>query len=102
MEDHEIAEADRFVIESEASISATDSATFVGENSENSGLTDVNEIFSLNPAQTPETQEAAADGLAPSPAEPGGKFKRKKRPADKPVLAMKPGEIGRASCRERV
>ena len=93
MEDPELAEAARFVMESAASDSATDSATFVSENSENSGLTDVNEIFSLDPAQTPETQEAAADGLAPSPAEPGGKFKRKKRPADKPVLAMKPGEV---------
>src|SRR3989449_7611693 len=93
MEDPELAGAARFVMESAASDSATDSATFVGENSENSGLTDVNEIFSLDPAQAPETQEAAADGLAPSPAEPGGKFKRKKKPADKPVLAMKPGEV---------
>src|SRR5258707_13568474 len=38
-------------------------------------------------------QEASADGSAPSPAEPGGKFKRKKKQADKPVLAMKPGEV---------
>src|SRR6267154_2504038 len=93
MEDPELAEAARFVMESAASDSATDSATFVSENSENSSLTDVTEILSLDPAQTPETQEAAADGLAPSPAEPGGKFKRKKKPADKPVLAMKPGEV---------
>src|SRR5882757_5518129 len=93
MEDPELAEAARFVMESAASDSATDSATLVSENGENSSLTDVTEILSLDPAQTPETQEAAADGLAPSPAEPGGKFKRKKKPADKPVLAMKPGEV---------
>jgi chromosome segregation protein len=47
----------------------------------------------LDAPQTPETQEAAADGSVPSPAEPGGKFKRKKKSADKPVLAMKPGEV---------
>jgi len=93
MEDPELAEGAGFGMESAASDSATDSATFVIENSENSSLTDVTEILSLDPAQTPETQEAAADGLAPSPAEPGGKFKRKKKPADKPVLAMKPGEV---------
>ena len=93
MEDPELAEAARFVMESAASDSAADSATLVSQNSENSGLTDVTEIFSLDAAQTPETQEAAADGSAPSPAELGGRFKRKKRPADKPVLAMKPGEV---------
>src|SRR5467141_2911256 len=93
MEDPELAEAARFVMESAASDSATDSATFVSENSENSDLTDVTEIFSLDAEQTTETQAAADDGLAPSPADPGGKFKRKKRPVDKPVLAMKPGEV---------
>src|SRR5882762_3310192 len=93
MEDPELADAARFVMESAASDSATDSTTLVTENSEDSGLTDVTEILSLDPAQAPETQEAAADGSAPSPAEPGGKFKRKKRTADKPVLAMKPGEV---------
>src|SRR6267378_866702 len=93
MEDPELAEAARFVMESAASDSATDSTTFVTGNSEGSGLRDVTEILSLDPAQAPETQEAAADGSAPSPAESGGKFKRKKRTADKPVLAMKPGEV---------
>jgi len=93
MEDPELADAARFVMESAASDSATDSTTLVTENSEDSGLTDVTEILSLDPAQAPETQEAAADGSAPSPAESGGKFKRKKRTADKPVLAMKPGEV---------
>src|SRR6202045_3971186 len=93
MEDPELAEAARFVMESAASDSATNSATLLTETSENPALTDVTEILSLDPAQAPETPEAAADGSAPSPAEPGGKFKRKKKSADKPVLAMKPGEV---------
>jgi chromosome segregation protein len=92
LEDPELAEAARFVLEG-ASDSATDSASLVIENSEDSGLTDTTEILSLDPAQPPETQEAAADGSAPSPAEPGGKFKRKKKTAEKPALAMKPGEV---------
>src|SRR5467141_814430 len=93
MEDPELAEAARFVIESAASDSATHSSTLLIETSENSALTDGSEILSLDPAQTPETQEAATDGSAPSPAEPGGKFKRKKKSLDKLVLAMKPGEV---------
>src|SRR5207253_8526150 len=93
MEDPELAEAARFVMESAAADSSTDSASTVNENSENSGLTDLAENLSLDPAQAPETQEAAADGPALSPAEPGGKFKRKKKQAAKPVLATKPGEV---------
>jgi chromosome segregation protein len=93
MEDPELAEAARFVLESAVSDSATDSASLVTESSENSGFTDATEILSLDPAQAPDTQEAAADGSVPSPAEPGGKFKRKKKPAEKPVLAVKPGEV---------
>src|SRR5438128_4308361 len=93
MEDPELAEAARFVMESAASDSATDSATATNESGENSGLTDKAKTLSLDPAQAPETQEAAADGSALSPAEPGGKFKRKKKQADKPVLATKPGEV---------
>src|SRR5437762_7670346 len=93
MEDPDLAEAARFVMESAASDSSTDSASTVNENSENSGLTDLAQHLSHDPAQTPETQEAAADGSALSTAEPGGKFKRKKKQADKPVLATKPGEV---------
>src|SRR5712691_9955721 len=94
MEDPELAEAARFVMESAASDSAMDSPALVSENSEISGLTDTpTEILSLDRAQSPETKEAAADCTATSPAEPGGKFKRKKRSADKPVLAAKPGEV---------
>ena len=94
MEDAELAEAARFVMESATSDSATDSEALLNENPETSGLTDTTtEILSLDPAQAPETEEAVADGSAPSPAEPGGKFKRKKKQPDKPVLAMKPGEV---------
>jgi chromosome segregation protein len=94
MEDPELAEAARFVMESAASDSASDSAALLSENAETAGLTDsTTEILSLDPAQPPETQEAAADVSALSPAETGGKFKRKKKSADKPVLAMKPGEV---------
>jgi len=90
MEDPELAEAARFVMESAAS----DAAAVVTEGDETSGLTDTStEILSLDPAPAPETQEDAADGSVPSPAEPGGKFRRKKKQADKPVLATKPGEV---------
>ncbi len=93
MEDPELAEAARFVMESAESDPAMDSAAPDAEDSQQSGLTGTTtEILSLDPAQSPETQEAAADGSAPPPAELG-KFKRKKKQADKPVLAMKPGEV---------
>src|SRR5712692_9865551 len=93
MEDPELAEAARFVMEGAASGSATDSTARATENSETSGLSDTAEILSLHPAQTPDTRDAAADGSAPSPAEPDGKFKPKKKHADKLFLAMKPGEV---------
>jgi chromosome segregation protein len=94
MEDPELAEAARFVMESAASDPLMDSTAPDAENNEQSNLTGTTtEILSLGPAQSPETQEAAADGSALSPAEPGGQFKRKKKQADKPVLAMKPGEV---------
>ena len=93
MEDAELAEAARFVMESAAADSAAEAAGLVTESNETSGLTDTTEILSLDPAQAPEAEDAATDGSAPSPAELGGKFKRKKKSADKPVLAMKPGEV---------
>ena len=93
MEDPDLAEAARFVMESAASDSALDSASLVNENIATSSLTDTTETLSLDPAQPPEMQQAAADGSAPSAAEPGGKFKRKKKQADKPILATKPGEV---------
>src|SRR6267142_2079792 len=91
MEDPELAEAARFVLENAVSESATDSVPFVAENS--AASTEATEILSLDPARAPETQELATEGSADIPAEPEGKFKKKKKAADKPVLAMKPGEV---------
>jgi len=94
MEDPELAEAARFVMESLPTDFATDSAALLAENNETSGVTEArNEILSLDPAQPSETQEAASDGSTSVLAEPGGKFKRKKKQADNPILAMKPGEV---------
>jgi chromosome segregation protein len=92
MEDPELAEAARFVVESAASDSAQDSTSPVSESAETSSLTyTAAETLSLDPAQFPEAQqEVAADSSALSAAEPGGKFKRKKKVA---VLATKPGEV---------
>jgi len=91
MEDPELAEAARFVLENAASDSATDSVPFVAENSAASA--EATEILSLDPGRAPETQELTTEGSADIPAEPEGRFKRKKKAADKPVLAMKPGEV---------
>src|SRR5439155_188624 len=77
MEDPELAEAARFVMESAASDSAT---TPVTENSENSGSTDATEILSLDSAQTSETAEEAA-GVT--------KFKTKKRLAEAKLESSK-------------
>src|SRR5258708_5823211 len=92
MEDPELAEAARFVMGS--AVSDTDSEALANASNETSGLTDTTTvILSLDLAQAPGMQEATADGSALSTAKPGGKFKRKKKQADKPVLATKPGEV---------
>jgi chromosome segregation protein len=93
MEDPELAEAARFVMESAAADSATDASPLLVENSEPSAPADNVEILSLDPAQAPESQETFVEDSVENPAELGGKFKRKKKSADKPVLAMKPGEV---------
>jgi chromosome segregation protein len=89
MEDAELAEAARFVMEAVAT-EAADSNTEVTESTES---TETIEILSLDPVQALESPEVAANGFVELPAEPGGNFKRKKKSADKPVLAMKPGEV---------
>jgi len=91
MEDPELAEAACFVMENAVSDSATDSVPFVAENC--AASTEATEILSLDPVPAPETQELITEGLADIPAEADGKFKKKKKAADKPVLAMKPGEV---------
>jgi chromosome segregation protein len=89
MEDAELAEAARFVMEAVA----TEAAESNTEGTESTESTETIEILSLDLAQAPESPEVAADGFVEIPAEPGGKFKRKKKSADNPVLAMKPGEV---------
>jgi chromosome segregation protein len=91
MEDPELAEAARFVMENAASDSVADSAPFAAEN--NASSAETAEILSLDPAPTSEAQELSTEGSADIPGEPEGKFRKKKKAADKPVLAMKPGEV---------
>ena len=92
MEDPELAEAARFVMES-AATEAAEKTEFNTEITESTEFTEKNEILALDPAQAPEVPEVAADGGCEVSAEPVGRFKRKKKSADKPVLAMKPGEV---------
>lgn len=111
MEDAELAEAARFVMES-AAIEATDDSRINTEDTESTegrGSTEITEkyeILLLDPAQAPDDAQSRQDGaqcIAPLQgagqasaaelAEFGGKFKRKKRSADKPVLTSKPGEV---------
>jgi chromosome segregation protein len=86
MEDPELAEAARFVMESAAADAAAADEQLIES-------TETSEILSLDPALAPESLEASVEGSAETPADLGGKFKRKKKSADKPVLAMKPGEV---------
>src|SRR5450432_1657992 len=55
------------------------------------------EIISLVPAQSSEldgvSQETATQSEMETPAEPEERFKRRRKVADKPVLATKPGEV---------
>jgi chromosome segregation protein len=98
MEDPELAEAARFVIEG---AQAESGAAAADEAADQAGTIASTEIIESNlenfsstvPAQAPESQEAATEGSVEVAAESGGKFKRKKKSSDKPVLATKPGEV---------
>ncbi len=93
MEDPELAEAARFVMESAAvEEEKGDINTEATENTEKTEETEI-EILTPNPGQASESREGGDEGSALSPAETGGQFKRKKRGGDKPVLATKPGEV---------
>src|ERR1700674_3367614 len=92
VEEPELAEAASFVMES-AATEAAEKTEFNTEITESTEFTEKNEILALDPAQAPEVPEVAADGGCEVSAEPVGRFKRKKKSADKPVLAMKPGEV---------
>ncbi|HEX4544771.1 MAG TPA: chromosome segregation protein SMC [Candidatus Acidoferrum sp.] len=92
MEDPELAEAARFVMES-ATTETAESSRINADGAEGTEFAGNTEILSLDTARAPERQEAATDGSAPSPAEPSGNLKWKKKSADKPVLATRPGEV---------
>ena len=90
MEDPELAEAARFVMESAATAAAS-SDTEVTESTESAEKT---EILPLDPAPAPESQQDFVEAHQAAPElEPEFKGKRRKKTADKPVLATKPGEV---------
>jgi chromosome segregation protein len=107
MEDPELAEAARFVMESAEIEAAQLSASqpLVEGSSVTADSSVTTEILSLDPAQAPDAPQelnldiVGAQHVAPQPddqlsASPDfPKGKRKKKSADKPVLATKPGEV---------
>jgi chromosome segregation protein len=103
MEDPELAEAARFVLEgSSTETDGTDSVATPSVESNVAANADSNtQIVSLDPATDPESQQQAADGQDSAPptdeASAGTpeflKGKRRKKALDKPVLAAKPGEV---------
>jgi chromosome segregation protein len=104
MEDPELAEAARFVMESaEENPNAEAQSTQSNTETKEIHATDSNanaEILALDPAQAPASNEATAEspagesqGEVEVPFEPESRSKRKKKAADKPVLATKPGEV---------
>jgi chromosome segregation protein len=110
MEDPELAEAARFVLETADIQSQAASAPADGgeasELSHNGDIPDAalasddpnynTEIHSLVPAQSPEQLEGTSDHKTHAPAMPPmaeDRFKRRKKSADKPVLATRPGEV---------
>jgi chromosome segregation protein len=93
MEDPELAEAARFVIEGQSEESAAETPHAV------SGA-EKNEMEGSVPAQTPEgqselagEQNTASQGDTPPPTESAFIQGKRKKKADKPILAAKPGEV---------
>ncbi len=84
MEDAELAEAARFVLESQAQ--EGEAAAALGE--ESAMTADVTVAESAEPVV-----ETGPEAGAEAPAGEAGKFKRRKRGADKPALVGKPGEV---------
>ena len=106
MEDPELAEAARFVLESAEAQASTETATALGAESatttdEATRSSDSNlQVLSLDPATAPGSKtpvlEATQDPSSPpeeSALPESLKGKRRKRGGDKPVLATKPGEV---------
>jgi chromosome segregation protein len=100
MEDPELAEAARFVLEGAQIEAAAEVAT--SPQNDLAATADPNvQIFSLDPAPAPESQQEAAGAQeSSSQADEASsslpeflKGKRRKKGGDKPVLATKPGEV---------
>jgi chromosome segregation protein len=102
MEDPELAEAARFVLEGASLESAADTSAASNTEIDTVPITDQNvQILSLDPAPVPESQQDVAGSFDPGPQPDEAaastpeflKGKRRKKSADKPVLATKPGEV---------
>ncbi|HMD10554.1 MAG TPA: chromosome segregation protein SMC [Candidatus Acidoferrum sp.] len=104
MEDAELAEAARFVLES-AMIEGADEGSAIVSSATNGNAAPADhsniQILSLDPATAPESQQEVigSSDTASQPDEPAAitpeflKGKRRKKGGDKPVLATKPGEV---------
>src|SRR5208282_1226121 len=103
MEDAELAEAARFVLENAAAEAVADASASLASESDAPTASDPNvQILSLDPAPAlePQLQDAdASQDSAPQLDEASAtvpeflKGKRRKKGGDKPVLATKPGEV---------
>ncbi|HXM92354.1 MAG TPA: AAA family ATPase, partial [Candidatus Dormibacteraeota bacterium] len=107
MEDPELAEAARFVLETADIQSQAPATPAEGANASQPAhnadghdaalaADDPNyntEIHSLVPAQSLEHPEGTPEDKVEAPAMPEDRFKRRKKAADKPVLATRPGEV---------
>jgi chromosome segregation protein len=101
LEDPELAEAARFVLEGAAAAEANDAASALTTDSTSIVAEPTTEILSLDPAATASTPQAdalSAEIIREVPAEAVGepeflKGKRKKKGAEKLALAAKPGEV---------
>jgi chromosome segregation protein len=106
MEDPELAEAARFVLESAESQASADGTTTFGVDSAPTadGVTTSSDssvqILSLDPATAPDAETPVPEAIQDSSAQAGEsapaeslKGKRRKRGGDKPILATKPGEV---------
>ena len=100
MEDPELAEAARFVLESAESQASTEASATLGVES-GSAASDSNvQVLSLDPATAPDSEAPAPEATQDSNLATGKstlpeslKGKRRTRGGDKPVLATKPGEV---------
>ncbi len=97
MEDPELAEAARFVMETAAGDEETKESNTEVTATGSEQAPNTSEFLADAAAQAPETQIDATESTAEASSEGGGKFKslfkRKKKTEDKPVPATKPGEI---------